>query len=170
MRRVVRDKRNKFKAMLQKNTEESKEAYRAAKHKVRQEVARDMGMATQGVREKLEGGRSGVQEGKRELFRMARQQARERTDIVGGHCIRDEQGILCIDPDSKKKMWRTYMERLLNEENGWDGKVEGMKVDGEVEKVTRVEVKAALGDMKRGRASGISGVCAEFMADSGVVG
>ena len=29
------------------------------------------------------------------------------------------------------------MERLLNEENGWDGKVDAMKVEGEVEKVTR---------------------------------
>ena len=35
VKRVVRDKRNKFKAMLQRNTEESKEAYRAAKHEVR---------------------------------------------------------------------------------------------------------------------------------------
>ena len=31
MRRVVRDKRNKFKAMLQKNTEESKAAYKGGK-------------------------------------------------------------------------------------------------------------------------------------------
>ena len=128
IRRVVRDKRNKFKAMLQKNTEESKAAYRAAKHKVRKEVARAMGNATQGVREKLEGGMSMVQEGKRELFRMARQPARERMDIVEGQCIRDEQGMLCTDGEGKKRMWRTYMERLLNEENGWDGKVDGMKV------------------------------------------
>ena len=101
---------------------------------------------------------------------MARQQVRERTDIVGGHCIRDEQGILCTDGDSKKRTWRTYMERLLNEENAWDGKVDGMKVEGEVEKITRGEVKAALHDMKRGKAYGISGVCAEFMVGSGEVG
>ena len=75
MRRVVRNKRNKFKAMLQKNTEESKAAYRAAKHEVRKKVARAMGNATQSVM-------SMVQEGKRELFRMAGQQARESMDIV----------------------------------------------------------------------------------------
>ena len=108
MRRVVRDKGNKFKAMLQKNTEESKAAYKAAKHEVRKEVGRAMGNATQGVREKLEGGLSMVHEGKRELFRMARQQARERMDIVGGHCIRDEQGMLCTDGEGKKRMWRTF--------------------------------------------------------------
>ena len=170
MRRVVRDKRNKFKEMLQKNTEESKAAYKAAKHEVRKEVARAMGNATQRVREKLEGGMSMVQEGKRELFRMARQQARERMDIAGGHCIRDEQGLLCTDPESKKRMWRTYMERLLNEENGWDGKVDARSVEGEVEKVTRGEVKATLQDMKRGKACGISGVCAEFMIGSGEAG
>ena len=111
-----------------------------------------------------------VQEGKRELFRMARQQARERMDIAGGHCIRDEQGMLCTDVESKKRMWRTYMERLLNEENVWDGDVDARNVEGEVEKVTRGEVKAAVQDMKRGKACGISGVCAEFMIGSGEAG
>ena len=38
------------------------------------------------------------------------------------------------------------MEELLNEENSWDGKVDGLKV--EVEEVTRGEVKATLQDMK----------------------
>ena len=39
-----------------------------------------------------------------------------------------------------------------------------------MEKVTWGEVKAALQDMKRGKACGISGVCAEFMIDSGEAG
>ena len=46
---------------------------------------------------------------------MARQQARERMDIVGGHCIRDEQGMLRTDGEGKRRMWRTYIKRLLNE-------------------------------------------------------
>ena len=45
-----------------------------------------------------------------------------------------------------------------------------MKVEGEVEKVTRGEVKAALHDMKRGKVCSISGVCAEFMVSSVEVG
>ena len=100
-----------------------------------------MGKATQRVVEKLEGSKTMVEEGKRELFKMARQQARERKDIVGGHCIRDEHGALCTDVEDKKRLWRTYMEQLLNEENGWDGKVEGRKVEGEVEEVTRGKLK-----------------------------
>ena len=39
-----------------------------------------------------------------------------------------------------------------------------------MEKVTRGEVKAALHDMMKDKACGISGVCAEFMAGSGEVG
>ena len=84
MRRVVKDKKNKFKLMLQENTEESKAGYRAAKKEVRREVSRAMGNATQKVVEKLEGNKTMVEEGKRELFKMARPQARERKDIVGG--------------------------------------------------------------------------------------
>ena len=109
--------------------------YRAARKEVRKEVTRAMGNATKKVREKLEGSTKLVEEGKRELFRMVGQQARERKDIVGGHCIRDERGILCTDVEGKKRMWKTYMERLLNEENDWDGKVDVMKVEGEVEEV-----------------------------------
>ena len=45
-----------------------------------------------------------------------------------------------------------------------------MKVEGEVEEVIQGEVKAALQDMNRGKACGISGVCAEFMVCSGEVG
>ena len=91
-------------------------------------------------------------------------------DIAGGHCIRDEQGLPYTDPEGKKRMWRMYMERLLNEENGWDGKVDARSVEGEVEKLTRGEVTATLQDMKRGKACGISGVCAEFMIGSGEAG
>ena len=72
--------------------------------------------------------------------------------------------------ESKKLVWKSYMEQLLNEENGWDGRVEEMKVEGEVEDVSPGEVKVALKGMKKGKAGGISGVCSEFLTCSGEAG
>jgi len=111
-----------------------------------------------------------VGEGKRNLFRMARQHAREKKDIVGGQCIKDEEGRLCIDAEEKKRAWKTYMEKLLNEENDWNGNVEVGEVDGGVEEITHEEITSALKQMKLGKACGISDVCTEFMVHSGQVG
>ena len=63
VRGAVREKRRKFRLMLQKNTEESKYVYRAAKKEVRKEVTRAMGDATKKVREKLEGTTKMAEEG-----------------------------------------------------------------------------------------------------------
>jgi len=108
--------------------------------------------------------------GKRKLFRMARQHAREKKDIVGGQCIKNEEGGLCIDIEDKKQAWRTYMEKLLNEENEWSGRVEVGEVEGEIEEITVEEITAALKQMKQGKACGISDVCTEFLIHSGQVG
>ena len=43
-------------------------------------------------------------------------------------------------------------------------------VEGEVDEISAEEVKAALDDMKKGKACGISGVCTEFMNCSGEAG
>ena len=79
-------------------------------------------------------------------------------------------GYALHDVEDKKTVWKRNMEQLLNEENEWDRNVGETKVTGEVEDISPGEVKAALNDMKKGKACGISGVCSEFMACSGDVG
>jgi hypothetical protein len=73
---------------------------------------------------------------------MATQKTKEKKDIVGGQCLRDAHGTLCTDVDSKKLVWKRYMEQLLNEKNEWDGRVQQMIVEGEVEDISPEEVKA----------------------------
>lgn len=43
-------------------------------------------------------------------------------------------------------------------------------VEGEVDDISADEVKAALNDMKKGKACGTSGMCTEFLIGSGDVG
>ena len=108
--------------------------------------------------------------GKNKLFRMARQHAREKKDIVGGQCIRNGDGRLCVDIEDKKNAWKGYMENLLNVENDWDGKIESIAVDGEVQQITCQEVRSAPRKMKTGKACGPSGVSAELLMHSGEIG
>ena len=53
------------------------------------------------------------------MFRISKQSAKESQDVVGANCLtlRDEN--IVIKRDMKKKK----MERLMNIENVWDGRV-----------------------------------------------
>ena len=35
-------------------------------------------------------------------------------------CLKDMRGNVVVDEDNRKKIWKEYMEKLLNEENDWD--------------------------------------------------
>jgi hypothetical protein len=95
---------------------------------------------------------------------------RENREIVGAQCIRDEHGRLGIDVEDRKEIWKKYMERLLNEENEWDGLVGEDRVEGVVEDISTEEVEEAVKGMRKGKAGGASEVCSEFFLYSGEVG
>jgi hypothetical protein len=59
-------------------------------------------------------------EGKKNVFRIAKQMDKERQDVVGVNCLKSDDGSIVIDPDEIKNVWKKYMEKPLNEENIWD--------------------------------------------------
>ena len=52
----------------------------------------------------------------------------------------------------RSKVWKEYMEKIMNEENDWDHNVEGDAVEGRADCVSREEVVQALNEMKTGKA------------------
>ena len=44
---------------------------------------------------------------------------------------------LCFSEKERGKVWKDYMERIVNEENDWDQNVEGDAVEGPVVCVSR---------------------------------
>ena len=74
-----------------------------------------------------------TKEGQRSVYRIAKQMAGERKDIVDMKCLKNESGEVLVEVDAVKERWREYMERLLNIENDWDGVLEGDKVEGSCE-------------------------------------
>ena len=77
---------------------------------------------------------------------------------------------LCFSEKERDKVWKDYIERIMNEENDWDHDVEGDAVEGPVGCVGREEVLQALNEMKTGRALGPSEVSLELIAASVEVG
>ena len=74
----------------------------------------------------------------RELFRIAKQWAGEKRDVVGVSCLKDESGAVKVGVDDQKKIWKEHMEKLMNGENEWSDSIDGSKVDGAV-RITEVE-------------------------------
>ena len=62
--------------------------------------------------------------GKKNCFRIAKQMAREGRDVISVCCMKNDAGNVVSDADGMKNIWRTYMEKLLNVENDWDGELD----------------------------------------------
>ena len=67
--------------------------------------------------------------------------------------MRGSDGKLCFIEKERGKVWKGYMERIMNEKNDWDNNVERDAVEGPVVSVSREKLLQALNEMKTGKAS-----------------
>ena len=63
-------------------------------------------------------------------FRITKQRAKEKRNIIGVPCIQDENGNLKTEISERLEVWRGYCERLMNVENDLDGEVDYAPVEG----------------------------------------
>ena len=110
------------------------------------------------------------EKGQRSFFKIAKQMVKERRDVTGTNCVKDDDGNIVTDNRGVKEVWRRYMEKLLNVENDWDGEVGCEEVEGECCPIMHTEVAKALKAMKDGKAAGPSGMVAEMLKAAGDVG
>ncbi|MBJ5103592.1 hypothetical protein JGF61_23575, partial [Salmonella enterica subsp. enterica serovar Agona] len=103
--KAIEEKRRCFKVWHKSKDENDREAYRDAKRIARKTVA----VAQEKKRKELESELE-KEEGKSNLFRIARQMARERQDVVGVNCLRDPTGNVVIG-NKIKDTWKSYMEK-----------------------------------------------------------
>ena len=61
-------------------------------------------------------------------------------------------GKLCFSEKERGKVWKDYMEGIMNGKNDFDNNVEGDAVEEPVVCVIREEVLQALNEMKTGKA------------------
>ena len=108
--------------------------------------------------------------GRKNLFKIAKQMAREQQDVLDVNCLKDNTGKIVFDSNKIKGIWKDYMEKLLNEENVWDNETVCEKTEGPGCHITREEVAKALRKMKPGKAAGPSGVVSEMLKASDELG
>ena len=102
-----------------------------------------------------------------DVFKFMRKEGR---DIDGGGCMKDKDGRLVVSEKDRGKLWKEYMEKIMNVENEWDQMVEADMVEGPVEGVTDEEVMEAMNKMKLGKAAGPSEVNMDMIIASGKFG
>merc|ERR1712080_164238 len=84
-----------------------------------------------------------TEDGKQNIFKIAKQMVRKNKDTFGGKCLKDENDKTVTGEENLKKRWKTYMEKLLNEENEWDEIIDADKVQGPQQVISQEEVKKA---------------------------
>ena len=95
--------------------------------------------------------------------------ASERADVTQSTCIQDDSGKI-VTGQQERDAWRLYMEKLMNEENDWDGEVISTPVEGPRCHLSNSQFEKSLKKCKSGKAAGPSGATTEMIAASGETG
>ncbi|XP_026498876.1 uncharacterized protein LOC113402778 [Vanessa tameamea] len=119
---VLREKKVAFKEwQVVKNVntslkDEKKEVYKEFKRRAKKAVA----VARAKVQENLYNSLNSPR-GQKELYRITKERERRSRDIPHIKCMKNEAGkVLCRDEEIKER-WKIYFEKLMNEENDWNG-------------------------------------------------
>ena len=111
-----------------------------------------------------------TKEGEKQAYKIMKNRQRKGQDLGKFRYINSGDDKLLIAPNDIKKRWKTYYEKLVNEENPRDEIAEIDPVPGVIELVTEQEVDDALHKMKFRKATGPDGVCVDAWKLAGKVG
>ena len=107
-------------------------------------------------------------EGRQNIFRIAKQKKKERKDITGTKCLKGDNGKLLVSEEQVSGRWREYFEKLLNEENEWNGELSAEYVEGQpADMMSKEEVRQAIQDLKVRKTAGPSGITGEMIKAAG---
>ena len=101
------------------------------------------------------------------IFKFVKFMKRDGKDVEGGKWINGRDGRIGFSQEDRCKIWKEHMEKIMNEENAWDHKVDAAMVEGPVEQVSRKEVREAIRKMKQGKAAGLSEVTTKMIVAGG---
>ena len=128
-----------FRIWRQSRNEEDRKKYCEAKKDAKRIVYIAMDQKAQEAVEKVDSSRDGL-----ELFRIAKQRAGEKSNVVGVSCLKDESGAVKVSMDDRKKIWKEHMEKLMNVENKWSDSIDASTVEGAVKRIEVEEVQCEM--------------------------
>ena len=53
------------------------------------------------------------EEGRQNLFKIAKRMVRNNKENIGGRCLKDDDGKIISGEENLKKRWKEYMEKLV---------------------------------------------------------
>ncbi|KAK3553970.1 hypothetical protein QTP70_017462, partial [Hemibagrus guttatus] len=127
-----------------------RQEYKELQRRVKREVSKAKQKAYDELYTRLD-----TREGEKDLYRLARQRDRDGKDVQQVRVIKDRDGRVLTSEESVQRRWKEYFEKLMNEENEREKRVEGVNsVEQKVDKSRKDEVRKALMRMKSGKAVG----------------
>ena len=146
----IRKKRLAKKRWDMQRDEESKQEYKEMRREAKKEVAKAKNNAYDELYEELDS-----KEGERTLYRLARQRHQAGKDVQQVRMMKDKDGKVMTDEESVLRIWKEYYKGLMNEENERERREnDGERVNLEVEKISKEEVRENMKMMKNGKAVG----------------
>ena len=165
VQQIVKRKKILKKEWDRSGREEDKEQYKAAKKEAKRAVARARNQAWDELYRELE-----TPEGEKKLFKLAKKRDKASKDLTQIKQMKNEQGEVLTEKDKITNRWKTYFEKLLNEENPRSVRGDGWQNHGMTREVTRTEVNNAMKKMKNAKATGPDEIPVEAWRSLGDMG
>ena len=160
VRNAIARKKEAFKMFCKTGLEEHKISNRKMRNQTKKVIAK--AMKTEAEKEMEE-----LREKPNKIFKFVKFMKRDGKDAEGGKWIKGRDGRISFSQEDRRKIWKEHTERIMNEENAWNHKVDAAMVERPVEKVSRKEVREAIRKMKQGKAAGISEVTTKMIVAGG---
>ena len=93
-------------------------------------------------------------------------------DVVGANCVKDSDGKIVVEEDRFMEVEKAHYDGISNEEFTWDreGLTNVSPVCRPSERISALEVDAAIGKMKQIKSAGPTGVVSEMLKAAGETG
>ena len=106
-----------------------------------------------------------IENGKENVFRLAKQLVSKNRDEVGASCVKYDDWKIVVEEDKLMEVWRAHYDKISNEEFAWDrNSLTNVSPEcGPSERISVLEVGVAIGRMKHGKSAGPMGVVSEML-------
>ena len=121
VRQAIREKKEAKKRMDKDKNERTSKEYKTAKKSAKRQVAKAKSEACSKLYGDLE-----TKEGQKNIFKVAKQRDKETKDIHHIKRIKDKNGVVIGKENEIRERWKSYYEKLMNEENPRERREEEM--------------------------------------------
>ena len=161
----LKEKKKAFKTWQRVKDDNSRREYTRARNAAKRTITEAKQEAWREWYEKME-----TPEGEKTIYKITKQKMKSQKDIGEMVVIKDQIGNILTEADKIRGRWREYFNQLLNIENSRDPLHEVKPVEGPIENIKETEVKKAVERMKKGKATGCSGLSVDLMSSLGEQG